>query len=79
MQNFNTQTFWDEPLNVDESFNYRITLYRKEKEPVTLYLKKLDNETDMYLLKVSNIDQVFKFNSALANNLIHKKNDYLAK
>lgn len=80
MQNFNTQTFWDEPVELDASFDHKITLYRIENEPLTLYLKKVDSDgEENYLLKVSGIDQVFKFNQALAGNLIRSRTDYLKK
>ena len=80
MQNFNTQSFWDGKVELDDSFNHRITLNRIENEPVTLYLKKLGNGDDGdYFLMVSGIDQVFKFNQALAGNLIRSRADYLKK
>lgn len=80
MQNFNTQTFWDEPIELDASFDHKITLNRNNDEPITLRLKKMEsNGEENYLLSVSGIKQIFKFNQGLAGNLIKSRTDYLKK
>jgi hypothetical protein len=73
---FNTQTFEDTPLPPDTKFTNTVKInWDKVTE---LNFLKIGDSTDVnYLLKVSGNNQIFKFNKALAVNILKTKAEFL--
>lgn len=76
LANFNTQTFEETPLPADVKFNNTVkVIWDKVTE---LNFLKTDDSTDVkYIMKVSGNNQLFKFNKALADNILKTKAEFL--
>lgn len=74
--NFNTQTFSDTPLPPDTKFTNTVKI-NWDKVTELNFLKTGDSTDVNYLLKVSGNNQIFKFNKALADNILKTKAEFL--
>lgn len=74
--NFNTQTFEDTPLPPDTKFNNTIKI-NWDKVTELNFLRVGDSTDVNYIMQVSGNNQLFKFNKALADNILKTRADFL--
>lgn len=77
IQNMNTQGFSDVSLDTLKKFSGVIKI--EADQPYELSVIKVDAEPVYYLMKVSGIKQVFKFDEALAKMILKTRNEFLGK
>jgi len=77
LQNMNTQGFSAAPLDTVKKFTSVIKV--EADRPYELDLLKVNAEPVYYLMRVSGIKQVFKFDEALAKMILKPKKDFLGK
>jgi len=77
LQNMNTQGFSDAPLDTVKKFSNTIKVDADKFYQFDLL--KVNAEPVYYLMRVSGIKQIFKFDEALAKMIIKQKNEFTGK
>ncbi len=77
LQNMNTQGFSSASLDTVKKFTNVIKV--ETDKPVEFDLLKVNAESVYYLMRVSGLKQVFKFDEALAKMILKPKKDFLGK
>jgi hypothetical protein len=77
LQNMNTQTFSDASLDTVKKFTGVIKV--EADKPYEFSLLKINAEPVYYLMKVSGIKQVFRFDEALAKMILKPRNEFIGK
>jgi len=76
--NFNTQTFKDSTLSDDVKFDYTVKIESDKMTTVNM-LKYGDAETARYIIKVSDIKQLFDVDKNFSTMIIKSRKELLGK